>query len=236
MPRNIMNKPDKITIQKYYFSLFAKAYNQLPVGEISYTDKPDIIIKGDNVIGIEMTNFYLQDGSIRESEQQQRYLRELVLSRAHQKYLSGGGKKIDIHFGFKSPINKINILIQKIVELAKKIDNKSGEILKATYQDIPELDYVYVNPKEYDNPKWLPCQVYTGQIMSKENLVNKIREKEKLTKDYQKCDEYWLLLIIDFIDRAQDQEIIERITDIISSVFKKIIIYKTAFDKIVSNI
>ncbi|OGP65699.1 MAG: hypothetical protein A3K22_05390 [Deltaproteobacteria bacterium RBG_16_42_7] len=70
--------------------------------------------------------------------------------------------------------------------------------------------------------------------MSKDNLINKIREKEIKANDYQKCDEYWLLFVVDSIDRAQDQEIeIEGMNDIKSNIFNKVIIYKSGFDHIV---
>lgn len=217
--------------------MFAKAYKQLPPGEIIYSDKPDVIIKGERKIGIEITNLYLEDGKLPESEQRQRTLRELIVSRAHQKYLKAGGKKFELSFGFDSniPTKDRDKLIQKITYLAKQLENyKSGEVYKRLYKDIPEIDFLYVNSIEYDKPKWQIYQVYQGQTMSINNLIKKIKEKEIKAEDYQKCDEYWLLVIVDFIDRAQDQEIrIEGINDIKSNIYKNIIIYKTAFDHIV---
>ncbi|MFH1243300.1 MAG: hypothetical protein V1689_13185, partial [Pseudomonadota bacterium] len=32
-------------------------------------------------------------------------------------------------------------------------------------------------------------------------------EKEKRAKKYQNCHEYWLLVVVDFINSSQDQEI-----------------------------
>jgi len=232
-----MNKPNKETIHKHYFSLFTKAYNKVPTGEISYTDKPDVIIRGDKIIGIEITNLYLQDGILPESEQRQRTLRKLIISSAHQKYLNECGKKINISFGFDSniPIKNKDKLIKKIVDLAKQLNNnKSGVVYEAMYKDIPEINFISVNSIEFNKPMWQIFQVYSGQTMSKDNLINKIREKEIKANDYQKCDEYWLLFVVDSIDRAQDQEIeIEGMNDIKSNIFNKVIIYKSGFDHIV---
>jgi hypothetical protein len=224
-------------IEEYYFKLFSKVYNNLPTGEVIYSDKPDVIIKNDRrQVGIEITNLYLEDGSLIQSEQRQRNLRELTLSKAHQKYLSDGGKNINIGFGFDTdhPITDLRYLIKKMVQLVKSIENKQvGEVLKNTFSDIHELDYVYLISTENENPKWTVCQVYTGQIISFENLLNKINEKEMKSEEYQPCDEYWLLLIIDFFDRAQDQAIIiDNFPYISSKTFSKIIIYKTIFDEI----
>ena len=118
--------------------------------------------------------------------------------------------------------------LKNIERLAHKIDNfKSGEIPKTIFSHISEIFLVYVNSTEYENPKWRADSVYLGQTMSRENLISTIKDKEIKAKNYQRCDEYWLLIIVDFMDRAQDQEIkIDGIQNIRSDVFKKIIVYK----------
>lgn len=57
-----------------------------------------------------------------------------------------------------------------------------------------------------------------------------IAEKHNKLPAYKQCDAFWLLLVVDFIDRAQDQDIrwpdpaIE-----FSSPFERIIVYKPQF-------
>jgi hypothetical protein len=47
---------------------------------------------------------------------------------------------------------------------------------------------------------------------------------------YEPCDAFWLLLVIDFIDRAQDPDIQWPDPDFrISSPFERIILYKPQF-------
>jgi hypothetical protein len=47
---------------------------------------------------------------------------------------------------------------------------------------------------------------------------------------YRPCDAYWLLAVVDFMDRAQDQEIrIDGLETVRSAVFQNIIVYKTHF-------
>jgi hypothetical protein len=55
-------------IEKHYFEMFRRVY-PLPEGAIIYGDKPDVIIEGEKRVGIEITNFFLEDGSLSESEQ-----------------------------------------------------------------------------------------------------------------------------------------------------------------------
>lgn len=50
-----MSRPRNAEIERYYFELFRQVY-AVPAGEIEYTDKPDVIVRGDSTLGIEITN------------------------------------------------------------------------------------------------------------------------------------------------------------------------------------
>src|SRR5271170_1864401 len=64
-----MAKIGKSGRERYYFEKF-RLQAALPHGEITYGDKPDVIIAGDRTtIGIEITNLYLEDGKNSASEQ-----------------------------------------------------------------------------------------------------------------------------------------------------------------------
>ena len=64
--------------------------------------------------------------------------------------------------------------------------------------------------------------------MSEDHLQLIVKDKEKKSREYRACDAYWLLVVVDFIDRAQDQEIpVEGLKNTTSQVFEKIIVYKT---------
>lgn len=227
-----MNKISNQDIEKHYFEMFCKDY-PLPLGTIIYGDSPDVIIEGERQIGIEITNFFLEEGSLPESEQAQRKLREKVVSEAQRIYQTGNGRKIKITFGFDkaNPIRDQKNLVRKIVELAKHVEEqKTGEIRKDIFKAISELSFVYLNAKEYEDTKWRVVQVYDVPIMSRGRLVDIVRDKEVRSKKYKKCDVYWLLVIVDFINSAQDQEIqIDGFDKIQSEIFEKVIVYKTLF-------
>jgi hypothetical protein len=233
-----MSKTNKISnpeIEKYYFEEFKNIY-PLPSGNVIYTDSPDIIIDGPRKIGVEVTNFYLEKGYSKRSEQAQRRLREKVISSAQQDYQNGNGKKIKISFSFNitHPIQKKKKLIKKLVELARKIEKRnSGEVDMAVYSHIPELSFVYINANEDIDNRWGVSQVYGGQVMSRERLIEIVRAKEKQAIKYKKCDTYWLLVVVDSIDRAQDQEIrFDGFNKIHTEIFEKIFIYRTIWDHI----
>jgi len=208
----------------------------LPPGEVKQGDKPDFIIDGPRKIGIEMTNLYLEDGASPESEQVQRTIRESVVSNAERLYLNNGGKNIAIAFSFDKtkPIRDRRKLEKRLAEYAKSIENRGkGGMSKETFKTIPELSYVYLNPKEYVGARWQVTQVYEGQMMSRDRLLEIVKTKEKLANQYTKCDGYWLLVVVDFMDRAQDQEIqVEDFGEVKSRKFEKIFVYKTVFEHI----
>ena len=91
-----MNKLSNQEIEKHYFEMFRKDY-PLPPGSIMYGDAPDVILEGVKKIGIEITNFYIEDGSLSESEQSQKKLREKVVSTAQRMYLAEAGRNLRLH-------------------------------------------------------------------------------------------------------------------------------------------
>jgi hypothetical protein len=81
--------------------------------------------------------------------------------------------------------------------------------------------------------KWRVSQGHTFALMSKTRLMEIIKRKEAKAEEYAPCATYWLLVIVDFLDPAQEQEIrIEGGVDAVSDVFQKIIVYKPYFEHI----
>ncbi len=81
---------------------------------------------------------------------------------------------------------------------------------------------------------WRVGQEHRFGLMSTPRLMEIIREKETKAQQYSSCDAYWLLIVVDFIDAAQEQEIrLDRGVVITSDVFEKIIVYKPDLEHIV---
>jgi hypothetical protein len=220
-------------IERHYFELFRRIF-QLPNGQVKYGDKPDVIIEGKKRIGIEVTRFFLERGELPQSEQNQRRIRENVIKKAHHKYMEKGGKyEISFSFDKDYPIRDSKNLISKIVDVIFKLEaSRTGAISKYFLNDIPELSFMYINPNMYTDPQWRITQLHDVQLMSVSRLKDIVREKENKAKNYNKCDAYWLLVVVDFIDPAQDQEIQIDGVELRSNFYEKIIIYKTAFEHV----
>ncbi len=227
-----MPKKTKQEIEWHYFEKFRKDY-PLPIGNIDYGDRPDVILKAKRQIGIEITRFFIEEGGLSESEQVQRTARKKVVSEAQSIYQTSNGRKIELSFGFNKtkPIRDQKELVKKIVELAKHIEwCETGEIRKVFFQEIPELSSVYLNAKEYKDAKWRVCQVYGTPRMSRDRLVGIVRDKEVRAKQYKKCDVYWLLVIVESFDQAQEQTFPSNgFEKIKTKVFEKVIIYDSNF-------
>jgi hypothetical protein len=267
-------------LERYFFEIFAKAY-PLPPGEIIYADRPDVLIKGAQTVGIEITNFYTNEGASPASEQVQSKLRKDAVAEGHRLFQESGGANINVTFSFdkKHPIKNIKVLPKQLADLGHHIENwENGQIPNSVFSDITELDFVYLHARELqydDDPdekfpngqpdvsedpagwaeyrnrrearalkkgiykplqspgRWKLGQGHEFGLMSVSRLTEIIREKEVKARKYIKCDEYWLLIIVDFIDAAQEQEIrIDGLT-IESDVFQKIIVYKPGYGHIV---
>lgn len=224
-------------IERYYFEMFQKDY-RLPEGIVEYGDKPDVVIRRESPIGIEITNFFLENGTSSASEQVQRKVRAQVVSKAQSIYQgnSDGGLELVLGFDRAVPIRDQNKLAKKIADLALNEGRKSGEIRRDHFQRIPELSFVWLIAEKVEPVRWRNSQVYSTPMMSLERLKEIIKEKEAKSRSYRPCSSYWLLVVVDFIDPAQAQEIrIDGFNTVHSEVFENILVYKTAFGHILET-
>lgn len=221
-------------IESFYFKKFIKAYH-LPE-KFSTSDKPDIRLNYNNKkIGVEITTFYLEEGSNIESEQRQSPIRQRVTEQAQSLYEEQNGRNIEITFGFNTITNEAG-LANKIANWILEQGNiENGSICLEEFSHIPELRSVYVNLGPYNDAKWKITQVYSIENTDPQKLQKIISDKENKFDQYdQILDEIWLLIVIDFINLGMDQEPYNVDYSKISvKKFDKVFMFKTAFDYIV---
>lgn len=224
--------------EQYYFEQFRRYY-PLPNGTIEYTDRPDFILHGVRKIGIEITNFFKEDGGLPESEQRQREARDEVVSGAQRLYLENGGRGITLIVSFDegSPIGeRRQALAERIATLASQIDGRqTGQIGNDLFEAVPELSFVYLIAEDTEHSQWRAQQRYEGSLLSRDKLLAVVETKERKARCYQRCDAYWLVVVVDFMDPAQDQEIrLDGFQKIDSIVFERVLVYKTVFHHILT--
>lgn len=227
-----MGKLSNQQIEKYYFEMFSRDY-PLPPGTVIYKNSPDVLIDGDRKIGIEITNFFHESGNLPKSEQIQSRWREKVVFEAQRLYQEQNGRKFEISFGFNKsrPIRDQRALVDQLLHLATQIQNcKTGRIGRDHFKQIPELSFVYFNNQEYEDTKWRIVQIHDVPMLAIGRLVEIVKDKEQRSQKYEKCDAYWLLVVVDFMNPAQDQEIrVDAFTKLETESFERVIVYKTLY-------
>ena len=206
-------------------------------GTPTFGDKPDVILKSDRIIGVEVTNFYIEGGEDETSEQRQRPRRAKVIADAQALHRAAGRRKIELTITFNPTqaitVARQRILPQELADLAHRIDShKMGQVSPLLFETSPEIPLVWFNPHEYAGAKWSDSQVYAPELLSTDALQEIIKQKEAKSAEYLECDSYWLLVVVDFTDPAQDQEITVGPLSVPFSVFERIFVYKTVTNEI----
>jgi hypothetical protein len=227
-------RPSKQEIERHVLNEFGKAHKNFPEGTIKHGDKPDTIILGPRKVGIEITGFDLVDGGRPDSERQQTLRRNGVTEEAQKLYLAAGGKAIELTFGFHQITpQRRKVLPAELAAFGKRVENKISETIILEFDAAPkEVGFAW-NAGEYNDATWKAQQVHRVGLMDKNHLERIIREKEMKARSYEQCDAYWLLIFVNFFDPAQDQEIGIADPCIRSTVFEKIFVFKTVFNRVV---
>lgn len=231
----LMSRPSNQCIEKHYFEQFARDF-PLPNGEIHYGDKPDVIIRGTKkVFGIEIANLYLVDGSDDASEQVQRERRKKVIKLAETDYKLKSNRKYEFNISFNQnvPIIDTKSTATKLVNFIISIENMAGELFTSNCFNIsPEIYSIHRSLKEYPDAKWKVTQIYEGKNLQVLRVKEIVQKKNEKISEYKDCNCYWLLLVVDFMDFAQDQELDwPEDEPHIESRYEKVIIYKPQFKR-----
>ena len=77
-------------------------------------------------------------------------------------------------------------------------------------------------------------QVYDVPALLVERVKKVVRDKSAKALEYQNCEALWLLIIVDFWEPAQDQDIRWPTEETVGQTpFERILIYKTVFNEVV---
>lgn len=227
-----MARASQLALERAYYQEFAKHCPIAPKGAVEFSDKPDIRVYGADRLGIEVTNIYLKDGRDPASEQVQSKLRSDVIRQAGELYLAGGHPRYEFWFDFDPlvPITNCKELSRRVYECVLEAIKEQREYTSYKgFNDCPELHFMTYNGIEYADAKWRPIQSYDVPTLSDERVLEIVAIKASKVVQYQSCDRYWLLLIVEFWDPAQDQHIAWNDTIRTGPTpFEKILIYKPA--------
>lgn len=214
--------------ERRYFEMFAATY-PIPAGSVEYKDKPDVRIRGAEVLGIEITRLYSADGEDTAGAGVQRTWRRRVVSGARSHYIESGGPHIQltVNFNLRCPIADIESAISRLTDVARRINgHPSGPVSRDLFGDLPEVEAIYLTANPCADAEWNVNQVYETQTLDIAKLLECVSRKNELLRQYDLCDRYWLLLVVDPFDEGQDQSLIwPQAARPVSSRFEKILVY-----------
>lgn len=224
-------------IERNYFGLFIKNY-PLPKGKIVYRDKPDLIIKDEQsdqiILGIEQTCLYLKPGDLPSSEQRQERLRQEIIKQAENQCKTShcSYPRLSVSFDKQIPIHSKDKTATALKEFCMTLTAEDcAQIPNNKFkQSLPEVSFIYA---QWDvEAPWQVNQVHSTELISQQRLQKIVWEKDDKASDYCKCSDLWLLVVIDFMNPAQNQEIPRENLVISSKYFSKVILYKTILNEI----
>ncbi|WP_223873306.1 hypothetical protein [Burkholderia pseudomallei] len=220
------------------FQSFRDDYPEL-TGIAEASECPDILVRNDRLVGVEMTELHLVDGNLPKSERQQKSRRERVVCRAQELHMGTGGRPIELTVGFDPtwPLKNnadIEALAVGVAEVASHIQlGQPGLIDALTFEHLDCVSFLYLSG-EYVNPRWKVQQSYSVPVLQVERVRQAIAGKIERAKKYQQCDAYWLLITVDFWDQSQDQEVDWPNGETVEfGPYERIFLYKSAYRRVV---
>lgn len=235
------NQNVKEKMEMDYFNRFMKVFSHVPKGHIEKSEEPDVKIydeTGRCVLGVEITNLYLKHGSDRTSEQQQVVFREQLIFAAQEMYEKRGLPKYQLLFDFDPDFPvfwyrsdaKNQSLVKRLIDCIEDflIVVKPEKGYRKPFDSFPELSFLHVFRKpENEKMLWEIQQSYDIPRLHPEIITRAIHEKTRRLEHYQDCDQYWLLIVIDSWEPAQDQDIPRSFSmSVEQTPFEKIFVYK----------
>lgn len=202
-------------------------------GNWKQDERPDFRVSHEGkVIGIELTRY-----SIGAGEEGQNAICEAIVKEAQLEYLKTNFNKIQLFFDFNRdfPISNKTKFVKRLKNLAISLsDEPTGQVSSSKFLHVKELRYISLHA-EPDNiwSNWEIYQTYSTPDFCKTKFEEIVNKKELKSKEYSSCDENWLLVSMNLMDRAQDSNIdFEKLFTHSSNVFSKIILYRMAYQDI----
>jgi hypothetical protein len=207
--------------EKYIFEKFQQEYNDMPTGEVIFSDRPDVIIKTStkDTIGIEITECIYDEKLMSESEYQIRF-NKLVMAELEKilPYKFILSIELDSRIPLKqsqveSVIHGLTVLCSTEFANLEPNESRSIEQLDVDWgEGTFEIQQLFYN-KGY---RKMPKGISRIRICTYENLANSyhpeskggavpnftskqlgriLEKKEKSLKSYQTCTSHWLLIV-----------------------------------------
>lgn len=212
-------KNDERTSQRADLELFVRKYFGMKYTDYAHDDSPDLTIKlGSKVVGIEHTRIYRADSTTGLEPHAQLREQHRIVSFAWHAYRALSGRKLwlIVHFDNETSYAKRETvslgdeLARIVYEETLNIPDQTDKII---WHDVESWRYQTsarrfpkgVNRIDFQvvdgNPKlelWGPAYAYMVPHLPALTVKQRVDTKEaRLPKYLSKCDEAWLLMVLD---------------------------------------
>lgn len=235
-----MTKKRQKIFESHYLYAFKKHFSEFPSGEILAGEEPDFVVDDPNSgrsCGIEVANFYISDGSDFKSEQRQKAARVRLLRKIEKDYSTVASQPYVFYIDFdpRMPIlDDLNRHKEIVHAIRNLVSSKTKVSLYRPFVQFPEIRHIYAELKSGSVSEWNLNQVYEVPLVDWSRVSTIIEGKSNKVKSYQPCDRYWLLLVIESWDPAQDQVFPNNVSqNLVISPFERVFIYKTVTNEVV---
>jgi hypothetical protein len=198
--------------ERQLFELFRAEFGG-PQGDIDDSgEKPDLVVSAAISVGVEVTELHVLSGSDPVSWQRQSARRTAAIDLARSQYEQSGGPFFEFHFDLRRPLPSelsVGKLAAECLAAAHaSLATEGGAISPLVLEGVaPNVRWLYRSPKEYDAPRWTDLTVHAVPQLNVERLQEVVDTKAEKLAGYRHCDEQWLLVVIDFWNAGQDQQL-----------------------------
>ena len=195
-----MNQAEESAI----LSDFQKRYRKFPSGKITHSDKPDFIIEGDRIIGIEVTQVFKDQDShkgslIKAKNTSHRHLLTNIVSDLRQTTFPKCLISIDLNdSAYSRDLNARQIGKQWLNHILANQNVIQGHNYFEFTNDgqLPKIidGYVIDTSPNISETEFLETGGAIGYALDNDFIQFILDKKEKAKTQFAKCDAYWLLI------------------------------------------
>lgn len=190
--------------EELILNLFKRRYAEFPPGEIFHEDKPDFIVSSTTKIGIELTQIFKdQDNDYGSFLRRKQNFKTKVLSEVVSKLKETEFPKciFDINFndklftGHEKSVTFSDPCFKNILFNREKF-NRQGNYTIKNNGALPNLikSYTLFVSPDFIETEFVLTGGSIGERLTTDHVQFILDKKEKAKLNYQKCNEYWLII------------------------------------------
>ena len=209
----------------FYLDRFRENFTNFPRGNVCLDESPDFLIKSPTgIIGVEVTHFYRQMSSDTQPTLQQREsVRHKITSLAKSIYDRKGHPSVfvSVHFDLNFHCRKSDIqhIAERLVELAELslsglTEEKKEKIWRKYEIQLNGVLLLSVRKWRMEKSHWNAPLASFVPTVNPQQIQDILDEKNTRCADYRtKCDEVWLIIVMDRFSASSFSIIPEGIAD-----------------------